>query len=44
MRDLLKQTKQQRRDFIEAANTQDHVDVSVFKLYKLYILREHAIH
>ena len=43
-RDIIKSTKRAYKDYLTAANTRGDGEVSVIKIYKLFILKERAIY
>ena len=43
-RDILRHTKKSYKDYLELVNSKENADVSVFKVYKLFLLKEKAIH
>jgi hypothetical protein len=42
-KEVLRSTKKTFREYLELANKKEYAEVSVFKLYKLVILKEKAI-
>ena len=44
MKDIIKQTKTNFIEFLQMANKKGDSEVSVFKLFKVYLLRERAIY
>lgn len=43
-RDILRATKKSYKDYMELVNSKENADVSVFKVYKLFLLKEKTIH
>jgi len=43
-KDILRNTKRMFRDYLEVANSKEGSDVSVFKVYKVFILKEKTIY
>lgn len=43
-KDIIRHTKQVFRDYLEMSNHRENADVSVFKVYKVFILKEKTIY
>lgn len=43
-KDIIRHTKQVFREYLEMSNNKENADVSVFKVYKVFILKEKSIY
>jgi len=42
-RDVIRETKSSFKEYLKAANTKGSAEVSIFKVYKMYLMREKQI-